>query len=513
MATSTLQHVTTHSRASGHSAVAGAAYRMGAKLVDERTGLTHNYEGKGGVLETVHHLPAHADPAYADPGVFWNAVEEKERRGDARLARDFRQSVPLGLDQEAASGIMRDYTAWLSERYGTVATAALHRDNAVDAFGNTKTAEQQGYHIHVFMPDRALGDDGLLGPKLRDLGNPKTSWKEIEACREHWADLCNTYSIRHELGKEFDHRSHLKRGDGVEAEQTLGRVAVAMERRGEHTDRGNIVRAQREDRAILAQTHTPTPEPTPQPQPATAPDPAAIAAQEARQLREFLREAADGQARIEAISQGLQNERNRSTLPDLRAKIENAKKQQTLWAGIEAARTKDANTHDHKAATERTNEAEQHERGRRAMPFFQGRRRREAFAASKRHGEQAEHHETEAIARREDAVKAKNSRDGWGKTEAVEQQRHDQEAKRLQRLEQDAAAKIKTEQHAIVAKFKALSPSNQQAFRDAAEKQRQQQEQARIERERQAEIARQAEQAKQQQQRQQQRGRVHQIGF
>ena len=513
MATSTLQHVTTHSRASGHSAVAGAAYRMGAKLVDERTGLTHNYEGKGGVLETVHHLPAHADPAYADPGVFWNAVEEKERRGDARLARDFRQSVPLGLDQDQAAGMMKEYAAWLSERYDTPVTAALHRDNAVDAFGNTKTAEQQGYHIHVFMPDRALGDDGLLGPKLRDLGNPKTSWKEIEACREHWAELCNDYSIRHQLGKEFDHRSHLKRGDGIEAEQTLGRVAVAMERRGEHTDRGNIVRAQREDRAILAQTHTPTPEPTPQPQPATAPDPAAIAAEEARQLREFLREAADGQARIEALNLGLQNIQKRSTLPDLRAKVEHAQKQQTIWAGIERARTKDATTHDHKAATERTNEAEQHERGRRAMPFFQGRRRREALASSKRHGEQATHHETEAAARRDDAVKAKTNREGWEKTEATEQQRHDQEAKRMQRLEQEAAAKIKAEERALVERFKALSPTNRKAIEDHAAKQRAEAERARIEAERKAELARQAEQAKQQQQRQHSRTRGRELSL
>ncbi|HDR9165982.1 TPA: MobA/MobL family protein [Burkholderia vietnamiensis] len=510
MATSTLQHVTTHSRASGHSAVAGAAYRLGVELVDERTGLTHNYEGKGGVLETLHHLPAHADPSYADPGVFWNAVEAKERRGDARLARDFRQSVPLGLDQEQAAGMMKEYTAWLSERYDTPVTAALHRDNAIDAFGQDKTAEQQGYHIHAFMPDRALGEDGLLGPKLRDLGNPKTSWKEIEACREQWGTLCNEYAIKHQLGKEFDHRSHVRRGDGIEAEQTLGVVATAMERRGEKTDRGNTIRAQREDRAILAQTQAP--EPT-QPQPDKTPDPAATKEAEARQLREFLQETMDGQARIEAISLGLQNERKRSTIPDLKAKVEHAQKQQTIWAGIEAARTREAQTHDHKATTERTNEAEQRERGRRAMPFFQGRRRREAFAAATRHSEQAKHHEAEATARREDAGKAKNSREGWGKTEAVEQQRHDQEAKRMQRLEQDAAAKIKTEERALVERFKALSPTNRQTIEDLAAKQRAEAERARIEAERKAEMARQAEQAKQQQQRQHFRTRGREISL
>lgn len=515
MATSTLQHVTTHSRASGHSAVAGAAYRMGAKLVDERTGLTHNYEGKGGVLETVHHLPAHADPAYADPGVFWNAVEEKERRGDARLARDFRQSVPLGLDQDQAAGMMKEYAAWLSERYDTPVTAALHRDNAVDAFGNTKTAEQQGYHFHAFMPDRALGEDGLLGPKLRDLGNPKKSWLELEACRERWAGLCNEYSIKHQLGKEFDHRSHQRRGDGVEAEQTLGVVATAMERRGQHSDRGDIVRAQREDRAILAQTHTP--EPTPQPQPAPTPDPAAIAAEEARQLAAFDQARIDTQRRIDAINLGLQNELARVNLPAIEAKIQNAQKQQEAWARVEAARNKDAQTHDRKATEHRQQQDEHHEKGRRALPFFQAKKRREGFAEAERHGREAEHHETQAVERRGDEVKARESREAWGKTEATERQHHTRESTRLQRLEQDTKAKVQVEVQALRQQFKALSPTNQRTAQDQVKQRREEaarQEAARkAEEARRAELARKAEEAKRQQQRQHSRTRGREIGF
>jgi hypothetical protein len=43
-------HVGNHSRGKGHSAVSGAAYRAGEKLLDQRTGLTHNYSRREDVL-------------------------------------------------------------------------------------------------------------------------------------------------------------------------------------------------------------------------------------------------------------------------------------------------------------------------------------------------------------------------------------------------------------------------------------------------------------------------------
>ena len=41
------------SRNSGYSAVASAAYRSGSLMLDERTGLTHDYTRKSGVAEAV----------------------------------------------------------------------------------------------------------------------------------------------------------------------------------------------------------------------------------------------------------------------------------------------------------------------------------------------------------------------------------------------------------------------------------------------------------------------------
>lgn len=51
-------HLQTHSRSTGHSAVAGAAYRLGLRLLDERTGICHDFRkrklGEGGA-----HLPCY----------------------------------------------------------------------------------------------------------------------------------------------------------------------------------------------------------------------------------------------------------------------------------------------------------------------------------------------------------------------------------------------------------------------------------------------------------------------
>ena len=47
-----IYHATTKpiSRSSGRSATASAAYRAGVEIKDERTGLTHDYSKRGGVL-------------------------------------------------------------------------------------------------------------------------------------------------------------------------------------------------------------------------------------------------------------------------------------------------------------------------------------------------------------------------------------------------------------------------------------------------------------------------------
>lgn len=92
-------------RSGGKSAVASAAYRSGEKLYDERTGLTHDFTKKRGVVFMEVSLPAHAPPEYADRNVLWNAVEKQkgipmhslQGRLRWRFQKNFQGSVRLKL--------------------------------------------------------------------------------------------------------------------------------------------------------------------------------------------------------------------------------------------------------------------------------------------------------------------------------------------------------------------------------------------------------------------------------
>ena len=69
------------SRNSGYSAVASAAYRSGSLMLDERTGLTHDYTRKSGVAEAVILTPATAPAWCTNRAELWNAGRTHNLRG------------------------------------------------------------------------------------------------------------------------------------------------------------------------------------------------------------------------------------------------------------------------------------------------------------------------------------------------------------------------------------------------------------------------------------------------
>ena len=83
------------SRGKGRSAVACAAYRSGTKLTDLATGKIFDYSNKPGVVFSEVLLPENAPAAFAvDRNILWDAVERKETRSDARLAREVEVALP-----------------------------------------------------------------------------------------------------------------------------------------------------------------------------------------------------------------------------------------------------------------------------------------------------------------------------------------------------------------------------------------------------------------------------------
>lgn len=246
-------HLETHSRAKGHSAVAGVAYRLGLRLYDRRTGTWHDYRKRALGEEIVRALtiaPEGAPPWATDPDELWNRVEAAERRKDSQVARDYRIPIPFGLTDAQAGGLAEAMARFISAELGTAVSMGLHRDADVDALGQVKPPDRQGFHAHLYFPTRRIdcsgsageGEGAGMGEKLAVLSNKRTSADVVERLNAHWAALANEYTEAAGLVADYDHRSYERMGLPIVPQPTLGAPAVALERSGFFTRKGDAAR-------------------------------------------------------------------------------------------------------------------------------------------------------------------------------------------------------------------------------------------------------------------------------
>ena len=74
------------SRSSGRSATAAAAYRNAELIIDERTGVVHDYTRRTGVDYVESFAPVGMAPQAS--AELWNKAEAAEVRQNARVARE-----------------------------------------------------------------------------------------------------------------------------------------------------------------------------------------------------------------------------------------------------------------------------------------------------------------------------------------------------------------------------------------------------------------------------------------
>jgi hypothetical protein len=246
-------HLETHCRGAGHSAIAGVAYRLGLRLYDRRTDQWHDYRRRKLGEEIVRALTVAPDgaPDWAtDPQELWERVEAAEKRKDAQVARDYRIPVPFGLTDDQAGGLAEEMARFICQELHTAVSMGLHRDAEVDALGNVKPKEKQGFHAHIYFPTRRLEDiqedDGTsswgMGAKLILLSNKNTSGAFVERLNERWAELANRHTAELGLPADYDHRSYVRQELPIAPQPTLGAAVTAMERRGFFTRRGDALR-------------------------------------------------------------------------------------------------------------------------------------------------------------------------------------------------------------------------------------------------------------------------------
>ncbi len=219
--------VSVHSRSSGHSAVAGAAYRAAETLHDERLDVTNHYAHRS---DEVGHseilLPAGADEAFKDRATFWNAVEAREdqsnRRASAQVAKDHIIALPREVSREDHVKMAREFAQEMFVSKGVPVDLAVHYHSD----GNP--------HAHLYTPTRTL-EGSEFGNKARELnGNFAKGFKVPDDARlaDHWREFQNRYFQREDIDL-----SVTPRAEGFEVTPHLG-AAGKIEKTGEVTDLG-----------------------------------------------------------------------------------------------------------------------------------------------------------------------------------------------------------------------------------------------------------------------------------
>ena len=240
-------------RSVGRSAVAAAAYRSGACMKNEWDGMTHDYTRKGGVVHTEILLPESASTDFADRSVLWNSIEQIEKSKDAQLAREIELALPAELSRTEQIKLARAYVQDTFVASGMCADFAIHDKDG----GNP--------HAHILLTMRPLDANGEWGAKCRKEylldghgqripdghGNYKsrradtTDWNDkakAEQWRQAWADYANRALERGNHTERIDHRSYERQGVEQIPTVHMGVAATRMERRGVHTEKGDVNR-------------------------------------------------------------------------------------------------------------------------------------------------------------------------------------------------------------------------------------------------------------------------------
>lgn len=246
-------------RGAGRSATAAAAYRAGAEIADERTGITFDYTRKQGVEHSEIILPSSAarqDINWPrDRAALWNAAELAEHRKDSRVAREYELALPAELNPKQRVALVQHFAQDIADRHGNAVDIAIHAPH--------RDGDKRNHHAHLLATTRQVTPHGLGGKTVIELSDTDRKKRglgpaaqEIDAIRQRWAELSNQALKEHGHDARIDHRSlaaqrqeaqglgDTERAADLNREPTrhLGVSATAMERRGMPTDLGDINR-------------------------------------------------------------------------------------------------------------------------------------------------------------------------------------------------------------------------------------------------------------------------------
>ena len=245
--------ITIVKRSQGQSAVAGAAYQSGERLISEYDQKTKFYNKKKELVHAEIMLPSHAPPGFADRATLWNAVEAVENQWNSQLARRIVLAFPREVPKDQYLPMLKEFCNEQFVSKGMVADFAIHDKGD----GNP--------HAHILLTIRAMDEHGKWLPKARkvyDLDEngeriqlPSGNWKchkentvdwndqkYAEVWRHGWETITNRYLEAAGRPERVDLRSFERQGIQQIPTVHLGPAAHQMEKRGVETFLGNLNR-------------------------------------------------------------------------------------------------------------------------------------------------------------------------------------------------------------------------------------------------------------------------------
>jgi len=219
------------------SVVAAAAYRSGECLQDQRDNVdkkTYDYTRKQNVLASAMLTPDHAPDWAKDRQNYWNAVEAREKRKDALLAKEAVLVLPRDLSVEQQKEVVETWAIKnLVKERGLVVDYAIHSPEASDGGRNP--------HAHVMYYPRAIDEEGKWGKKLTGYLTPGTvdGTKALKKLRASYQDELNAAanSANDNKQKVYDLRSYRERGVNKIPQPKKGKIVTWLEKKGFMTTR------------------------------------------------------------------------------------------------------------------------------------------------------------------------------------------------------------------------------------------------------------------------------------
>ena len=254
------------SRAKGRSSVQKMSYICCTMAKDERTNRTFRYLTKQNELvHTETSLPKNAPDSWKNPTVLWNAVEQSEKKSNAKIAYDMDGAFPNELTYEQMIEVCRKQAEYMTDK-GFCVTWAIHDKHdgnphvhilattrPLDKNGNFTTKEKKVPVLDadgnkVPLIDEKTGEQKIRKRKrVAENGkeyyseeklwqtkkvtyNPLDGRELYKEIRQSWADICNEYLPEEE---KISPLSNKERGIEQTPSVHIGAVAKKIEERNE----------------------------------------------------------------------------------------------------------------------------------------------------------------------------------------------------------------------------------------------------------------------------------------